>query len=253
MNNNNQHILQKLQTVLIREKKLSAIGKLTAGIVHNLNTPISIIQGNSELLNLKYPDMPEIEMIMRQTERVNTLLHELGVKSRNSLNDQPVEFDLNDLIQNELKFMEGNLYFKHYINVEFKPDKKIPKINGSYSDFSLIVSSLLKNAVDAMYKQETRDLVINTTKTSGYIIFKVKDSGTGMNEDVRSKLFDPLFTTKPGFDDVLDDKNIPRGLGIDLYLAEIILKKYKIELELNTAPGQGSEFILNIPAEFESV
>ncbi|MCB0283114.1 MAG: HAMP domain-containing histidine kinase [Calditrichae bacterium] len=249
MISNSDNTYYKLGELLIREKRFSEIGRLTSGMLHNLNTPISIIQGNAELLNIKYPDLQEIGMIIRQVERVNELVQEVGTKSKNNLNEHPVAFSLNDLIENELKILEANLYFKHNVHVSLELDKNLKKITAIYSEYALIVSALIKNAIDAMYKMEKRDLEIITKNAENGSIFSVKDSGVGMSEKVIERIFEPFYSGKPHPADVTVNAKEPRGVGIDLFLVNLLIQKYNFKMDINSEPGKGSEFVIHLPAE----
>jgi signal transduction histidine kinase len=77
----------------------------------------------------------------------------------------------------------------------------------------------------------------------------IKDTGSGMSDDVQAQIFQPFFTTKPAYDDDLDDPKTPCGYGIELYLTEMLFQKYNIKVEISSAPAQGSVFELKIPPE----
>lgn len=248
MSNHSDNIFLRFADLLIHEKKFSEIGRLTSGILHNLNTPISIIQGNAELLRLRYSDLQEINMIIRQVERINELIQEIGTKSKNSLDEKPIVFSLNELLTNELQILEANLYFKHNVKVNLVLDENFPKIEAVYSEFSMIVSALLKNAVDSMYKRENRNLDIKTLKTNNELSLSVKDSGMGMTKDIIDKMFEPFYSTKPHPLDTPNDSKVPYGIGIDLYLADLLIKKNNLKLKVTSDPETGSDFTLIIPS-----
>jgi len=136
---------------LMQEHKLAAIGQIATGIAHNLNTPISVILGNSELLKFKYPDTPEVEKIIRQAEKLGSIVQGLLTKSKMEQNNRIQIIDLNVLISSELEFFRSNMEFKHNIEKKYKFADNLPEIKGIYSDFSQSIMNLLQNAIDAMY------------------------------------------------------------------------------------------------------
>lgn len=106
---------QLLELQLMNAHKMAAIGSLVAGITHNLNNPIAIIQANAELLKLKYQDVPEIDKILEQTTRMTDLVQTIVMKGKREQSTAREDIDLNNLIRQELEFFNANLFFKHKI------------------------------------------------------------------------------------------------------------------------------------------
>ncbi|KAA3617410.1 MAG: response regulator [Calditrichaeota bacterium] len=248
-----QHLAQqrekKYALELLKENKMASIGQLTAGITHNLNTPISIIQGNAELLQYKNPNSNEVNMILKQTSRMNELIHTIITKGKYELNYEEDEIDLNSLLKTEIEFLKANLYFKHYIDCTLDLDDSIPSLYGIYSDYSQSISVIIQNSIDAMYKFEKRELFVQTKKNKSSVKLVIKDSGVGIERDVLEQIFEPFFTTKPAPDEKIQDDKAPRGTGLGLSMADKIFKKYDIQVEVNSNVGSGAEFILSIPVK----
>lgn len=239
-------IEKKYELQLIKENRMAAIGQLASGVAHNLNTPISIIQGNAELLGLKYKD-DEIDKILRQTKRMNDLIYTIISKGRYVLSNEEGDVDLNSLLKVEIEFFKSNLYFKHYINCEMDTDPYIPLIYGRYSDFSQSISVIIQNAIDSMYKMEKRDLYVQTKKMDGYVRLVIRDTGCGIPPENIEHIFDSFFTTKPSMEEKLEDVKTPRGTGLGLSMAYNIFERCGIDIKVKSEVGKGSEFILNIP------
>jgi len=248
-----QHLAQqrekKYALELLKENKMSSIGQLASGITHNLNTPISIIQGNAELLQVKNPESIEINMIIRQTTRMNELIRTIVTKGKHELNYENDEIDLNNLLKTEIEFLKANLYFKHYIECNLDLDEPIPSLYGIYSDYSQSISVIIQNSIDAMYKLEKRTLFVQTKNKKDFIQVVIRDSGVGIEPEVMEHMFEPFFTTKPSPDEKIADDKTPRGTGLGLSMAEKIFKKCDIDVEVNSVVGEGSEFILKIPVK----
>ena len=248
-----QHLGQqrekKYALELLKENKMASIGQLAAGITHNLNTPISIIQGNAELLQIKIPESSEVNMILKQTAQMNDLISTIVTKGKYELNYENNDIYLNDLLKTEIEFLKANLYFKHYIECTLDLDMTIPSIFGIYSDYSQCISVIVQNSIDAMYKLEKRELFVQTKNKNEFIQLIIRDTGAGIEPYILEHMFEPFFTTKPALGEKLEDYKAPRGNGLGLSMAEKIFKKCDIEVEINSNVATGTEFILKIPVK----
>lgn len=238
---------KKYELQLIKEHRMAAIGQLASGVAHNLNTPISIIQGNTELLSIKYPHVDELEKILKQTKRMSELIHTIISKGRYVLSNDEGDIDLNGLLKVEIEFFKSNLYFKHYIDCQQNLDPYIPMLYGRYSDYSQSISVIIQNAIDSMYKTEKRYLYVETRNFYDYVQLIIRDSGCGIAEENLGRIWDSFFTTKPAVDAKLEDGKIPRGTGLGLSMAHSIFERCGIEVSVESELGIGSEFTLKIP------
>jgi PAS domain S-box-containing protein len=230
---------------MMNEQKLASIGQLATGIAHNLNTPISIILSNAELLALKHSDSPELDKIIRQADRMSEIINNLLTKSKQEQIQHPQDLNLNDLIENELEFMNSNLEFKHNVEKEYKFASHLPNIKAIYSDFSQSILNILQNAVDAMYQRDDKKLTLQTRVEDGFIYLSIADTGCGIDEGDLNKLFDPFFSTKPS---PLERKgNEPTGTGLGLSTVYNLLTPYGVEIKINSKAGIGTEMVLKIP------
>ncbi len=238
---------KQLQLELMTEHKMAAIGQLAAGISHNLNTPIAIIQANAELLKLKNPEMKEVDKILQQTHRMAQLINTIISKGRREQERSETIIDLNELIQKELEFLNANLYFKHKIQKEYHFDPNLPKIRAVYSDFSQSITNIIQNAIDAVYEAPERKITITTEWNGQDIEIKISDTGHGIPEDIQSKIFDPFFTTKPKKDNLLENPDEPYGTGLGLSSAYNLLSSYGVKISFQTEAGKGTTFTITIP------
>ncbi|MEJ2542762.1 MAG: HAMP domain-containing sensor histidine kinase, partial [Calditrichaceae bacterium] len=220
---------------------------LAAGISHNLNTPITIIQANAELLKIKNPDSPEIDKIMNQTKRMTGLITTILEKGKRDQETGYINLDLNELLKHELDFFNANLYYKHKVEKQFDFCENIPVFKAIYSDFSQSIMNIVQNAIDAMYNKPNRVLSIKTTKNESEIILTVSDTGSGISDEIKAKIFDPFFTTKPTNIEESKDIHQPRGTGLGLSLVYNLLMPYKVKIDFETEKDKGTTFILRIP------
>ena len=238
---------RQLELELLNEHKLAAIGQLAAGISHNLNTPITIIQANAELLKLRNPDSPEIDKIMNQTRRMSGLINTILEKGKRDQEADYVDLDINALLKNELEFFNANLYYKHKVEKQFDFGSDIPVFKAIYSDFSQSIMNIIQNAIDAMYNQSERILSIKTSYNESEIIIAISDTGCGISDEIKSKIFDPFFTTKPTNIEESKDIHQPRGTGLGLSLVYNLLMPYKVKIDFETEKEKGTTFTLHIP------
>ncbi|MBN2423589.1 MAG: response regulator [Calditrichaceae bacterium] len=240
----------KLELELLNENKLAAIGQLAAGIAHNLNTPLSIIQGNAELLQFKYSDAIEIEKILKQTENMSHLINTILVKNQREQQNEIVDIDINELLTQELEFLKAHMFFKHKIEKTYHFDDSLPRVEGIYSDFSQSISSIIQNAIDAMYDTEKKELSVSTTKENGMIVISISDTGVGIPEKNRQRIFEPFFSTNHRDIQTINKQtpsDHPKGTGLGLSVALNLLSPYGARIEFTSEVNKGTTFFIKIP------
>lgn len=240
---------KRLEMELLNEHKMAAIGQLAAGLSHNINTPISVIQGVSELIKLEHPEITEIEKILRQTARMTELVNSIQIKSRKELDPSVVRINLNKLVQDVLDFFNANLFFKHQVKKEIHLAENLPPIQGVYSDFSQSFSMILQNAIDAVYYSEQKIIKISTKFEKGFILINISDSGRGIKEENKELIFNPFFTTKPTEYSKATEPYVPRGTGLGLSQAHMLLSPYGIVIEFDSLVDVGTTFVIRIPTQ----
>ncbi len=238
---------QQLELQLMNAHKMAAIGNLVAGIAHNLNNPIAIIQANAELLKIKHQDCPEIDKIIEQTRRMTELVNTIVMKGKREQSFQQEDINLNNLIKMELEFFNANLFFKHKIEKRLELDPNLPTFKGCYSDFSQIFNNLIDNAIDAMLNAPKRILTIRTSFDLQFVIFEISDSGCGMDEHTKAHIFEPFFTTKANPKDGVQTAGIPSGSGLGLSMVKTMLTEYNARIEVESELDKGTTFKIYIP------
>ncbi len=227
---------------LLDAEKMAAIGKYTAGIVHNLNNPLQVIMGTAQLLTLKYHDDPNI-MAQRkaaaQMKRIITTI--LGTSHRESKQDL-VSIDLNEVLRDQLELLKANPFFKSNIRTmtELKP---LPLYLGVYSHFSQSIGNLIKNAVEAMHEKKEGVLLVTSEVKDGKILLKICDTGLGIQVEAMNKIFNPFFTTKPLTS--IDDR--PTGTGLGLASCKEMIESYGGKLMVDSKIGKGTVFTVRLP------
>jgi two-component system NtrC family sensor kinase len=264
---------KQLETQLAQAERLSAIGRLAQGIAHNLLTPLTVIKGRTQLIfeeardcfeeNLpallsqnggRKPEMPpdiaevyesvrqELFAIERGSKTMEEIIDNLMYKSRREQEEHKQLVDINDLLWQELKFLNGDPRFKHYIEKTYNFQEGPLYIEGIYSDFSQSFSNLISNAIDAMEGCEKPVLTITTRGDDEYIYIDFHDTGVGISPKNIPHLFEPFFTTKP----ISGGTNTGTGLG--LHSCYQLMSPYGAQFEVKSKPGD-TTFTVKIPRQ----
>jgi signal transduction histidine kinase len=270
--------LQATQKQLVQSEKMASLGELTAGIAHEIQNPLNFVNNfaevNTELIDeLKKEIEPAgiisanelIEDIKANSEKIthhgnradaivkNMLQHSRKTSAQKELTD------INALCDEYLRLSYHGLRAKDKsFNAEFdtKFDTTLPQISVIPQDIGRVILNLINNAfyaVNARQKMEQQgeykpQVTISTRKEGNQVVIEVSDNGTGMTEQVKEKIFQPFFTTKPTGEGT--------GLGLSLSF-DIITKGHGGELKVETQPaalaaqlgkeGRVTTFIILLP------
>ncbi|MFQ5811782.1 MAG: ATP-binding protein [Anaerolineae bacterium] len=264
---------RRLQAQLMQAEKLSAIGRLAQGIAHNLVSPLTVVKGRAQLISeeardcfeAKLPsllgqmagrklEMPpdivriyddigqELLAIGRGCQAMQEMIDNLMYKSRREQEEERRLIDLNDLLWQELKFLDGDPRFKHDTEKVYNFYEEPLYIEGIYSHFSQSFSNLIRNAIDAMEGCEESVLTITTRCDEECIYIDVHDTGVGIPPENIPHLFEPFFTTKPTGGGTLT------GTGLGLYSCYQLLRPYGAEFVVKSQPGD-TTFTVKIPRQ----
>jgi len=244
--------LMELQDQLVQAETMKVVGQFTAGIGHNLRTPLSVILSTADLIKLYGDGNNRVtgyaEKILQQGSRMAEIIENLMEKCYKTQRQELERLDINQILAKELSFMEGNLDFKHNVVRECDFDEDLPRIEGFYGDFSQTFVNLINNAVDAMYETESKRLKISTRHDEEYIYVAIQDNGCGIPEEEQKKIFDFSFSTKPA---VRQDGR-PPGMGIGLFNSKYLMSRYGAQIRVKSRPGE-TVFTVCIPIRREGV
>lgn len=244
--------LVELQDQLIQAEKMKVIGQFTAGIGHNLRTPLSVILSIADLIGLHSDGNGKIagyaEKISQQGQRMTEIIQNLMEKCQKAQTREVEQLNINHILKKELSFMEGNLDFKHNVVKEYHFDEDLPRIEGFYGDFSQTFVNLINNAVDAMYGSEIKRLKVCTRYDRDYIYVDIEDNGCGIPEEDKGRIFDFSFTTKG----LVEEIGSPSGVGIGLFNSRYLMGKYGAEITVKSRPGE-TVFTVHIPLDKENL
>ncbi len=257
-NNELETMLETRTKELIDTEKRAAFSLVIAGIIHNLRGPLSGILGGADLLAMSFNKLnipPKeleklnsfLEIIKIGTNKLDTMINSMMIKAKTDETSNIEVKDLNVLIKRELTFLEANLEFKNRIKKDIDLYEKEPLlINVIPSEIVQVFQNILNNAIDAMWKQKEKHIVIKTGIKDNMVYFSIRDNGTGISKENMDKIFDPFFTTKTK-EKSDNEFSEPVGTGLGLYSTyQIINNNYNGKIEINS-DETGTEFIIYIP------
>ena len=230
--------LQQTQKQLLQSEKLATIGQMAAGIAHELNTPLTYIVGNLELLELQQLTPVQREMlsaVARGAERIRALARRLLAFSRPA-EEEMVPLAPNDVIERSLELCQYQMASGRVQLVKrLAPD--LPRVLGVSNQLELALINLVVNAVHAM-AEKGGALTVTSTRRGDEVEVAVSDEGPGIPENIRARLFEPFVTTKP--------EGMGTGLGLSTIL--MVVERHKGRIDVTTEPGRGTTFRLLLPA-----
>ncbi|OFZ55527.1 MAG: hypothetical protein A2428_08180 [Bdellovibrionales bacterium RIFOXYC1_FULL_54_43] len=230
----------QIHAQLIHSAKLASIGTLAAGVAHEINNPLTIIQGNIEFLRdyLSQMESPgqALQLLEKQEKgvrRIATIVNGLRTYARPDT-DYIASVDLHKIIGDTVSLV-GNIYLKSGIDLKFEMKSSYPFVKGSVGKIQQITMNLLSNAKDAIEKTETGGMIrIETEDASDSVILRVSDNGCGIELRFMEKVFDAFYTTKPP----------GKGTGLGLSIVQSLVESMNAKIELDSQPGLGTTFTL---------
>jgi len=239
--------LKEAQAQLVRAGKLSAVGALGAGIAHELNQPLTAIQGFTQRV-LRRPDDPvgahleDLEIVLRESRRAANIVDNIRTFAREGgFHPQPVE--PMRPVEDALILMAQQLRSRG-VEVRVESGADLPRVSADRAKLQQVFLNLLTNARDAMDTLPDgapRRLLISSALQGDHVLYAVEDTGPGVCEPVRSRLFEPFVTDKP----------LGAGTGLGLSISRSIAREHRGDLTYTPAPGGGARFALRVPVHAE--
>jgi PAS domain S-box-containing protein len=229
--------LQKMQEALLQSEKLAAMGRLTSQIAHELNNPIYGIMNTLELLKTEIPPESKrrriLELSLSEIQRLSEMLRNmLSFSKPEEEKRRPVKID--ELIEGILLVMEKQMKESN-IQVQVSFDPETPEIMASTNQMRQVILNILKNAKEAMPKGGT--LFVRTSRGDHRILIHIQDTGIGIPEEIKDKIFDAFFTTKQKV----------KGVGLGLSVCYGIIKDHGGEIKVESEVAKGTTFTISLP------
>jgi len=276
--------LEDTQQQLVVSEKMASLGQLTAGIAHEINNPINFISSNVQALKMDFQDMQNVlkkvkelenakdpvkltnELIHlgrqldfdlleeeisellggieRGTERTVNIVSSLRTFSRNST-DNFSRANIHEGIDSTITILNSQL--NGHISIK-KAYGDIPTINCQISRLNQVFLNIINNSIQAINAKSNGIphpgiIKIGTQKMGDQIQISIKDNGSGMDETTRKRLFEPFYTTK----------DVGEGTGLGLSISYGIIEQHNGKIDVFSAPGEGTEFLIYLPLDGEIV
>src|SRR2546425_8130079 len=232
--------LRAAQKQLLQSEKLATIGRMAAGLAHELNTPLTYIMGNLELLHAHALTPNQEEMlgsIAKGAERIKSLTRSLLAFSRVSPEDMtPV--DPNDVIERSLELCHYQV-LKSGVRLEKDLTAGLPPVKVVSNQLEMALINLVVNAVQAMEGAPGGELRVTSALREGRVEITVADTGPGIPEAVQPTIFEPFFTTKPE----------GQGTGLGLSTVLMVVERHHGTVDYTTQTGVGTTFRIGLPVE----
>lgn len=229
--------------------RLASIGRLAAGVGHEINNPLAIIDQKAGLIedlasisgDFDYKDaiMESLQGIYRNIERCKAITHRLlGFARRTDV--QAESINLGESISEVLQFLENAMVYNR-IKVDLQLQENVPEIISDGMQLQQIFLNIVNNAIDAIGKDGT--ITITSYPVAGDVRVVIQDDGPGIEKDMLSNIFEPFYTTKEQ----------GKGTGLGLSITYGLIKKLGGDITVRSHVGAGTAFTITIPIHYEDV
>ena len=237
---------KKLEQQIMHSEKLASLGRLAAGVAHEIGNPLTSISTFAQLLREMATDefsQNSLDIINNHIQRINDIVRRMSTFARaDSLNIKEVQ--LNDVLQSTLDLMRLDKRMKNTIEFLVSLDSTLPRAMIDEGQMSQVFINIILNALDAMpdggkLSVTTRQGRDESGKAS--IAIEFSDTGAGISKQEMEKIFDPFYTTKES----------GKGTGLGLSLSYNIVKQFKGDIKVESEINKGTTFTIILPTEQE--
>lgn len=230
--------IQRMQSHLVKTEKLAVIGKLAAGVAHEINNPLTGIMGFADLLlankELQPQQREDLESILQQSQRCRKIVQNLLQFNRRPAGTEPA--DLGAVLASALQLTRYE-FLKS--NVEIANELQEGKffVHGDSSRLEQVFINLISNARQAMEGGKKPLLKVGAALENGRVLIRFEDNGCGIPTADLDKIFDPFFTTKTG----------GHGTGLGLSISYGIIQEHNGDIKVESKAGTGTVFTVSLP------
>ena len=230
--------VRALRHEIERSRRLASVGRLAAGVAHEIRNPLSSIKGFATYFKQRYQDVPEdqqtADIMIQEVVRLNRVVSQLLEFARPvSVSPKPTSFT--DLVSDSVKLIQQQAQDKQ-ITINTRNSAKIDEINIDPDRFNQVLLNLYLNAIEAMEPGGKLRIEISDSEENGGLNIQVSDTGNGIPAEDLPKIFDPYFTTKSS------------GTGLGLAIAHNIVETMGGGIEVTSEVGKGTTFRITIPS-----
>jgi two-component system NtrC family sensor kinase len=239
--------IHRAQAQLIHSEKLASLGRMAAGVAHEINSPLTGIVTFGHLLLKKFPpgseENEDIQVIIEQANRCSTIIKGLlGFARASAAEKAPT--NINDVINHSLNIVRNKAdFFNIKIVTDF--DDYLSKVKADSSQLQQVFLNMIMNAADAIEGKGTIAMITkNIQDNSGdWVEIEFRDTGPGIDDENLAKIFEPFFTTKP----------VGKGTGLGLAVSHGIIHEHGGSISVKTKRGEGTSFFIKLPAYKETL
>jgi two-component system NtrC family sensor kinase len=225
------------QEMLLQQEKLSSVGKLAAGVAHEINNPLTAVLTNSMLLleELSEDDAmyEDLKAIADETLRCREIVRGLLEFARQDV-PAKVESDLNKIVSGVVSLVKKQFSFKN-ITIDQNLAENLPSVSIDRDQFQQVIVNILINAMEAIERDGEIRVETSYKEPKSAIELKISDTGHGIPEEARLKLFDPFFTTKD------------TGTGLGLSISHGVVQRHGGSITFASQVGKGTTFVISLP------
>jgi len=231
--------LEKAQIQILQSEKMASLGKLAAGVAHQLNNPLSSITLFTQLVleeyKLEEKARDDLTRIYKEAQRCRDTVKELLEFARQTRQEMRPH-DINSAILRTVFLLENQTLF-HNIEIEKDLSPSLPEVYGDIQQLNHIFMNIILNAADAM--EGKGELTIKSYKPlqSDTVIIEISDTGPGIPQNILPHIFEPFFTTKEE----------GKGTGLGLSLVYSMIDNHKGRIYAKSQPGKGTTFVIELP------
>jgi PAS domain S-box-containing protein len=231
--------LERTQIQLLQSEKMASLGKLAAGVAHQLNNPLGGITLFTKLVLEEYEledgARKDLHRILKDAERCRDTVKELLEFARQTRQEMRPH-DINQAISRTLFLLENQAIFQN-IDIEKKLAPQLPLVRADIQQLNHMFMNIILNAVEAMEGKGKLTLTTSLSLDKDHVVIEIADTGPGIPETVRSQIFEPFFTTKEE----------GKGTGLGLSLVYGIVENHGGTITARSIPNEGAAFIIELP------
>ena len=232
--------LERAQAQLVQTEKMAAMGKLAAGVAHEINNPAGVLLMKLKfLLSIAHAEglsdraVSTLKVAVEQTERIERIVESLLNFSRPA-DGAARRIDINDVARSALRLARSGP--GDGPTLTWKPAEDLPAVEADPNEIEQVLINLIDNAVDATGPQG--HIVVGTGAADGEVTVFVADDGPGIPDDFRERIFDPFFTTK----------KVGEGTGLGLAISYGIVQKFGGTIVVDSVRQEGTTMTVRLPA-----
>ena len=231
--------IKELKKQVETNRRLAAIGKLAAGVAHEIRNPLSSVKGFATYFGKRYEenssDRQTADIMVKEVERINRSITQL-LEFAKPMSVDKKSVDINVMIEHSLKLVHHDIVQKK-IQTKVDINLETPLIYTDGDRMNQVLLNLYINAIQAMEEGGKLGIRVQEKEQQGVIEIMIKDNGSGIGKETLNLIFDPYFTTRP------------TGTGLGLSIVHTIIENLGGSIKVQSTEGEGSCFIINLPVQ----